>query len=75
MVRAKFKCNEVTKRLSWDTSGRFLYTAKLSAVTLGSEENKAFFEATPSADISLSSYKEDHFTPGKEYFVDFTPAN
>lgn len=72
MIRAKFVCNEVTKRLHWDGTKRFLYTAKMSAVYSNSEENKKFFEATPSATIELSSFKEDHFIPGKEYYVDFT---
>jgi hypothetical protein len=75
MVRAKFTCTTVSKSLHWDGSKRFLYTANLTPVTTGSDENKSFFAATPSGSISLGSFLEDAFEPGKEYYVDFTPAD
>ena len=74
MVRAKFTCIGVRKSLHWDRSKGFLFEATFSPVTSGSEENKQFFEATPSGEIKLSTYKEDYFEPGKSYFIDFTLA-
>ncbi len=67
MVRCKFKC--VTA--SPDPSP---YTASFEPVYGGSEENDQFFAATPGGSISLSVIRGQHFEPGKEYYVDFTPA-
>jgi hypothetical protein len=72
MLRAKFRCDEVTKTKSND--GKFLYTAKFSAVHSGSDENKNFFEYTPYGNLQLGTYKEDYFEPGKEYYLDFIEA-
>ena len=49
----------------------------LEAVINGSEENKSFFEFTPSGLISLGILNEEafkNFEVGQEYYVDFTPA-
>lgn len=73
MVRAKVICSAVIKRRHWDGSGRLLYTAEFTPVVSNSEENKKFFEATPSGKIELGTFKEDNFEPNKEYYVDFTP--
>lgn len=73
-VRAKFVCNEVSKKKHWDSSDRFLHEAKLSPVTTGSDENKEFFAASPSGSIQLGSFLPDAFEPGKEYYIDFTLA-
>jgi len=70
-VRAKFKCTQITE------SEGGIKTVKLAAVTSGSDENKEFFKWTPSASIDLSTLNaaaSAAFVPGKEYFVDFTPA-
>jgi hypothetical protein len=66
MVRAKFKCQS-------NVDGMVVLTPVYS----GSEENKAFWEQTPAGSITLTITNEaarDQFQPGKEYFVDFTPA-
>lgn len=71
-VRAKFVCNWKTKT---DTGGGQQIT--LSPVYSGSEENKAFYSATPGGTISLYSVNPAataSFEQGKEYYVDFTPA-
>lgn len=73
-VRAKFKCDSVEKCLHWDRSKGFTYTAKFSAVTSGSPENESFFSATPTASVSLTTYREDFFVPGKPYYLDFSEA-
>lgn len=74
MTRAKFLCYSVTKSKHWDGTRRYLYTASLNPVTSGSDENKSFFTSTPTGSITLGSFSEDLFEPGKEYFVDFTEA-
>jgi hypothetical protein len=47
---------------------------KFNAVSSGSEENKSFFASTPSGSLSLSSVRDDLFEVGKEYYLDFSPA-
>lgn len=76
MTRAKFVCQSVSKSKHWNGSSenKFLYTAKLNPVTGNSDENKKFWEATPSGQIELTSILTDAFEPGKEYYVDFTPV-
>lgn len=71
MIRAKFKCNEVSKRLGWGDNP-IMYAAKFSIVTAGSEENRKFFAASPGGSIEVTTVREDHFDVGKEYYVDFT---
>ncbi|MDE2102608.1 MAG: hypothetical protein KGL39_35505 [Patescibacteria group bacterium] len=69
-VRAKFKVESVEHTA--DSAN-----VKLSAVISGSEENKQFFRWTPSGGIQLSTVNKEaanRFEPGKEYYVDFTPA-
>jgi len=72
-TRAKFTCNEISKRTGWGVH-KFLYAAKFSAVTGSSEENQTFFAATPSGSIEVSTVREDHFEVGKTYYVDFIAA-
>ncbi len=70
-VRAKFKVHSITEHEGG------LKTASLQAVTSGSAENASFFKWTPSARIELSTMNPgaaEQFIPGKEFYVDFTPA-
>ena len=70
MVRAKFKCDFVSKFT--DTA-----TVNMVPVTNGSEENKSFYKWTPGGSIILQGISHtvaDKFVPGKEYYVDFTEA-
>lgn len=71
-VRAKFVVEEKTER-SWTKGG---VTLKLRAVSGGSEEDKKFFEATPSGtiEILIKSEASRLLELGKYYYVDFTPA-
>jgi len=49
----------------------------MSPVTGGSEENKTFWQYTPSGSISFSCINTaavEQFEVGKEYYVDFNPA-
>jgi len=66
MVRAKFKVMNVTEK-----------EVTLLPVTYGSEENKKFFELTPYGSIQMGTINPDaikQFEVGKEFYVDFTPA-
>jgi hypothetical protein len=50
----------------------------LMAVYSGSEENKKHFQYTPNGSITLGILNPDTaamFEVGKDYYVDFTPAN
>ncbi len=77
MIRAKFKVVSVTKNLHWDSQKGALSTIRLTPVTSNSDENKAFFEATPTGQLDLGVLGDDvaaNFKLGGEYYVDFTPA-
>ena len=73
-TRCKFHCQKITKMVHWNGQGKFVYSAEFFVVHGDSPENKAFFEATPSGTLSLAVYKEDLFTPGKEYYLDISEA-
>lgn len=69
-VRAKFRVESVTRN---EHGG----SVKLVPVTSGSPENEKFFHYTPWGGIDLGTVNDDaleQFTPGKEFFVDFTAA-
>lgn len=80
MVRAKFICISITKTLGghYSPDGKWnqgvVYSYKFQPVTSGSDENKAFFAATPSGSLELSALREDLFDIQKEYYLDFTAA-
>lgn len=69
-VRAKFRCDSVTQYMDHRKK------VELYPVTSGSEENKRFFASTPTGKIEMYITTEAAlmFTPGKEYYIDFTPA-
>lgn len=71
-MRAKFRCQSVTTH---ESGSRF---CELYAVHSGSEENKSFAKYTPGANLSItidpSTDAFNFFTPGKEYYLDFTEA-
>lgn len=75
-VRAKFQCTSVTPNNAEkpEDKGSSIH---LSPVTSGSKENEDFYRWTPGGEIFLSTVNEAaaaSFIPGKEYYVDFTPA-
>ena len=71
-VRAKLRVNFVQS----DNNGA-AQTIFMSPVYTGSDENKAFFAATPGGQIILSVVNKaaaDQLVQGKEFYVDFTEA-
>ena len=71
MVRCKFICNSVTSR--GDEANR-VHEAEFTPVTCGSKENEAFFRWTPGGALRLSVLREQHFVPGREYYVEIHDA-
>jgi hypothetical protein len=70
-VPAKFKVETITHT----TYGS---TISLQPVVSGSKENESFYKATPGGKIELSTINPDaakQFAPGKEFYIDFTPAS
>ena len=70
-VRAKLQVDTVTQT----TSGS---TVKLVPVTNGSKENEQFFSYTPFGAIEIATVNKEaaaQFSPGDEFYVDFTKAN
>lgn len=58
---------------------QLVHDASFSFVTAGdgpdaSEENRRFWEATPTGQFSISTVKELPWEIGKEYYVDVSPA-
>lgn len=74
MVRAKFKCDTITtERNAYGEFDKITFRA----VSDGSEENKAFWKATPSGTLEMQCVNKEataQFTPGASYYLDFTPA-
>ena len=76
-VRAKFLVKTISESKHWDASKPNIKSIELVPVTSGSEENKAFYAATPSGNINLFTINYDaasQFVIGAEYYLDFTPA-
>ena len=70
-VRCKFKC--VKKSIMEGNVG----SVEMAPVTSGSEENQKFFKWTPWGKLEFGSINEEamkQFEPGKEYFIDISPA-
>lgn len=72
-VRAKFTCNfKIINQENGQAEVGF------NPVYTGSEENKDFWKYTPSGSIAMTitnSQAFDRFETGREYYVDFTPAD
>lgn len=76
MVRAKFKVWSVKQHIDKDGAVTGI-DVELGAVTSGSEENKAFWQYTPSGQIKMTITNPavfDFFRPDMEFYSDFTPA-
>lgn len=72
MVRAKFRVESIARTMNGG------HTVTLSPVTSGSEENKAFYKATPYGSIALNTINDAAVRafgdPGDLFYIDFTPA-
>lgn len=70
-VRAKFKCESI-ETTEWSKNVKF------SAVIGTQGENKDFSDATPSGSLEIGISGKvpaaDFFTPGKQYYLDFTES-
>jgi len=70
-VRAKFSCVSM-KQNTWSN------TVEFSAVTGCNGENQDFNDATPSGSLSIEIHGDvpaaNFFEIGKDYYLDFTPA-
>ena len=86
-IRCKMKLNTITERLGsrakYDEAGKHVgyedcrfWDAKFSAVysERKDDENKAFWDATPSGTLELATILQMPWEIGREYYVDLTPA-
>lgn len=72
-VRAKFRVGKIDK--SHGTANIWMFPVVSSEPD---SENSKFFAATPSGQLMLGVVNEkaaEQFEVGKEYYLDFTPAN
>jgi hypothetical protein len=70
-IRAKFRVTNIERQDSGDTN------IFMNPVVGGSEENDAFFSATPAGNINIFTVNPEagnQFEIGMEFYVDFTPA-
>ncbi len=77
MIRSKFRCMSVTYNADQASEIRFLpVVPKCSAYPEGCEENKTFWEATPSGElkVGIEHGKEVPYTVGGFYFLDIEEA-
>lgn len=71
-VKLKFKVIEKTERQHWNSSAATIGGCKLSPVTSGSDENKAFYDSTPGGSIEFSTINKaalDSLPLGAEVYV------
>ena len=76
-VRAKFQCSSVVPTPS-DSPAYTCKTVHLHAVYGDGKANESWSKATPNGSLSMTITNPDalsQFVPGKEYFLDFTPAD
>lgn len=69
-TRAKF---QVSERLETPSG----YRVTLQPVTATSEENASFFKYTPTGKLEMGLVQQEtaeQFTPGKQFYIDFTEA-
>lgn len=74
-VRCKMTCN-AKERLDYGSEG-IGYEIRLAPVTYGSQENDDVFKWTPGGGVHLVTVNgraAEGFVIGKEYYVDFSPA-
>lgn len=74
MVRAKMRCESIEPANPFQGD----YSIRLSPVVSGSPENEQFYKWTPGGSVHLFTINEaaaKQFEVGKEFYVDFTPAN
>jgi hypothetical protein len=70
-TRCKFKCESV----SYYESGSSII---LKPVIQGSLENQDFYRYTPAGELKLELVRTEatkQFIPGREYYIDITPAD
>ena len=75
--KVRLKVNCWGKLPGQQINGKDVVQLRFGPVYSGSEENTAFFAATPAATIeffSANAQAADMFESGKSYYVDFTPA-
>ncbi|MBW4678000.1 MAG: hypothetical protein KME52_29620 [Desmonostoc geniculatum HA4340-LM1] len=68
-MRAKFRVENITHHASGGNS------VNLTPVLSGSEENKSFWQSTPSGKLEMyinNPNARTFFEPGAEYYIDFT---
>jgi hypothetical protein len=76
-IQQQLEADSMSVRCKFVCSFKEGQSVHFSPVYSGSEENKKFFQATPGGQIAFYTVNQaalDQFEQGKEYYVDFTPA-
>lgn len=77
MIRCKFKVDKIVRTEGWNNGPDEVHEITLSPVTSGSEENEAFYAATPGGSLVFSTVNANAaqgLNPGDEFYVDLTPV-
>jgi len=69
-VRAKFRCLGVTQK--WDKSWQ-IELGPVMQRGKNSEENRKFWECSPTGECHLFFHQEHPFEPGAYYYIDMVP--
>lgn len=75
ICRAKFTCLSAAEsnlgngKTSWSYKFNPVYSSDPA------HENKKFWDATPGGLLEMNSVRQQSFTVGAEYYIDFTPAS
>jgi hypothetical protein len=87
-VRAKFRCDQITHLIThvYDPDAKQTYPTPARTVVMSpvygngdpNHENTKFWQASPGGKLELSIVNAaavEQFEVGKEYYLDFTPAD
>jgi hypothetical protein len=77
-VRAKMKCYAVDRMKDGKPDTTCAEIRMMAVYDDGDPTNKSWSQATPSASVTMfvtNPAAIEAFEPGKNYFVDFTPAD
>lgn len=76
-MRCKMVLQSITRRKNWQPGKPDIMDLDFNPVMDGSEENKAFFAATPSGGLKVGTVNHDAVAAlelGKSYYIDISEA-
>lgn len=75
ICRAKFTCLSAAETTIGGGKSSWSYRFNPVYSSDPAHENKKFWDATPGGLLEMNSVRQQSFTVGAEYYIDFTPAS